>query len=57
MCCVTLRKRDEKGLSGMGLWWREGRYKTLLLGARQPVGNKALGNHTCKTILVSIFEP
>lgn len=55
--CDTAKQRHKEGLCGMGLWWREGRCKTLQLGARQAVGSKALGNHTGKTSCVSIFEP
>lgn len=53
---MTLRerhkRRDYRGW--IMLEGREG--KTLLLEAYQAVGNKALGNHTGKTIHFSIFE-
>jgi len=52
--CNTEKERHEEGLSGMGLWWRKGRCKTLPLGACEAAGNKALGNHTGKAILVSV---
>lgn len=41
----------------MELRWRERSCKTLLLGACQTIGHKALGSHTGKTIGVSVYEP
>lgn len=53
--CATLRKRRKR--RDCSEWiMLEGRGKTLLLGAHQVVGNKAVGNHTGKTIHFSIFE-
>lgn len=50
-------ERDIKGGTVQdGLCWKEGRGKTLLLEAHEVVGNKAVGNHTGKTIHFSIFE-
>lgn len=51
--CDTEKERDDTGVSEMGLWWREEKRKALPLA----LGSKTLGNHTDKTVLVSIFEP